>query len=153
MMGSHVEVPNSENTLYLRRRFDAPRDRVYAAWTQAEALAQWFVPCSTEVEVEELDVRVGGRYRIRMRDENGTHVATGIYREVRAQERLVFTWEWAEGGMDIGQTLVTLEFRARGAATELVFIHERFPTTAARDEHEQGWTECLDALAEYLQAR
>ena len=151
-MASHIEALERGSTLYPRHLYEAPADQVFAAWTQAKALARWFVPCPTQVEVAALDLRVGGHYRIRMRDENGTHVASGIYQEIQPPERLVFTWERAEGGMDIGQTLVTLEFHTQGKFTELVLIHERLPEIAARNEHEQGWTECLNALAGYLQA-
>jgi uncharacterized protein YndB with AHSA1/START domain len=95
----------------------------------------------------EVDVRVGGRYRIHMQAPDGTlHRVTGIYREVDPPRRLVYTWAWEEKPAE-GETLVTVECHDRGGRTEVVLIHERFPNEAVRDQHESGWTGCLVKLA------
>jgi uncharacterized protein YndB with AHSA1/START domain len=97
----------------------------------------------------ELDLRVGGKYRIHMRAPDGAeHHAVGVYREIDPPNKLVFTWSW-EGG-DMNDTLVTVEFLDRGATTELVLTHELFPNDEARKQHAAGWNAALDKLVQTL---
>ena len=143
-------ITSDEPILRIQRTFAAPRDRVYRAWTDAGELTRWFAPGDDYVtKVIELDLRVGGRYRIEMHSPRGNiHCVLGTYREVRAPERLVFTWCWE--GKDMGETLVTVEFRERGPSTEVILTHEVFPTQEVRDEHTKGWNGCLDRLAKAI---
>jgi uncharacterized protein YndB with AHSA1/START domain len=108
---------------------------------------QWFSP-SEEILIRklEVDLRVGGRFRIEMVKEGKTIAAVGSYREVRPPEKLVFTWAWEEwpSGQD---SLVAVELRERGAATDLVLTHELLPSVAERDRHEGGWAGCMRRLA------
>lgn len=136
--------------LRLERRFAAPRQRVFRAWTDAAELTGWFAPSDQHTtKVIALDVRVGGRYRIEMHPPSGNvHIVVGTFREVRPPEKLVFTWAWE--GKDMGETLVTLEFRDRGGSTDLVLTHELFPTQELRDEHTKGWDGCLSRLAKLV---
>ena len=136
--------------LRLERSFAAPRERVFRAWTDAAELARWFAPTGEHTtKVIALDVRVGERYRIEMHSPSGNvYTVVGTFREIRPPERLVFTWAWE--GKDMGETLVTLEFRDRGGSTDLLLTHELFPTQEMRDEHARGWTGCLDRLAQAL---
>jgi uncharacterized protein YndB with AHSA1/START domain len=97
--------------------------------------------------VHELDLRVGGADRIEMRDPGGAvHTATGTYRELRAPNRIAFTWRWAERA-DMKDTLVTIDLTARDGATELVLVHSQFESQDDRDHHEQGWQGCLERLS------
>ncbi len=79
-------------TLQIRRTFTAPREKVFRAWTELEALDQWMcrdVP-THEVKYLELSVRTGGRYRIEVKDPAGeTYLGQGVYREVKPPEKLV----------------------------------------------------------------
>jgi len=137
-------------TLQLRRTIPAPRERVFQAWTEAEALKRWFCPDDRgEVVVTELDARVGGRYRVEMRFPEGTHTVSGSYREVSPPERLVFTWSWEERA-DAFETRVVIELHAQGDATELVLTHERFPNAEEREKHTHGWEGCLNRLPQFL---
>jgi uncharacterized protein YndB with AHSA1/START domain len=100
--------------------------------------------------VAEVDLRVGGRYRLGMKspDDGAVHVCTGVYREVRPPSRLVYTWAWeGSGGPD---TLVTVEFHDRGGSTEVVLTHGGFVDAVDRDRHVTGWTGCLDNLTNVL---
>jgi uncharacterized protein YndB with AHSA1/START domain len=137
----------SAASLRIRHTFAAPRERVFRAFTDPEELKQWFGPTDGHaVPVAEVDLRVGGRYRIDMRGPSGSlYRIVGEYREVRPPERLVYTWRW-EIGQDVGENLVTVEFRERGDATEVVLTHEAFPTANARDGHEGGWIGSLGRL-------
>ncbi len=131
--------------LQIRRTFQAPRDRVFRAWTSAEELKRWHAPAPLTTPVVEVDLRVGGKYRIVMQAPDGSrHSAVGEYREIDPPKKLVFTWSW-EGG-DLGETLVTVDFLDRGAATELILTHERFPNETERDKHQDGWNKVLDKL-------
>ncbi|MBI3899818.1 MAG: SRPBCC domain-containing protein [Gammaproteobacteria bacterium] len=146
------QLKKSETTLVLTRQFDAPREQVFRAWTDPKALMQWFAPAdSFTTPAADVELRVGGRYRIDMVSADGKHhIVAGEYREVRAPERLVFTWAWASKEPETGDTLVTVELRDLGGRTELVLTHERFLTAHARDLHEQGHSGCLDRLQRLL---
>lgn len=134
--------------LQLTRSFAAPRERVFRALTDPQELKLWFGPSEQhEVPVAEVDLRVGGRYRIDLRGPSGNlYRIVGEYREIRPPERLVYTWRW-EIGDDVGETLVTIELRERSGSTDLTLTHERFPNGDARDQHRGGWSGCLERLA------
>src|SRR5215469_3833001 len=84
--------PGSARELVLTRIIDAPREKVFRAWTEPELLKQWFAPLPYTTPVAELDVRAGGANLIVMRDPTGNEFANrGIYLEVVENERLVFT--------------------------------------------------------------
>lgn len=144
--------PGPQTTLRLTRTFAAPREKVFRAWTEPEELKEWWGPEGYATPTAEVDLRVGGRYRLgMMKLPNGdVFYLTGIYREVRPPEKLVYTWRW-ESQPELGETLVTIEFRDRGDATEVVLRHELFPNADARDDHSKGWSSCLDRLAKVLQ--
>ena len=73
--------------------FDAPRDVVFAAWTEPERLKQWWGPGFFETVFAEVDLRPGGRYELLL--EPGSMRLMGEFREVRPPRRLVYTWRWA----------------------------------------------------------
>ena len=150
-----IAQPTTETALRITRTFRASREKVFRAWTEPEALKRWFAPDDAfDTRVLLFDSRPGGRYRIDMRKDDASHIVAGEYREVRPPERLVFTWKWEnhpERGTE--DTIVTLEFLDHGGSTELVLTHERFPDAAIRDDHNKGWTGCLDRLARYASER
>ena len=129
--------------------------RVFGAWTEPDQLVEWACPEGLSVDGAEVDLRVGGRYRIVMRAPDGAvHTAVGVYREIERPGRLVYTWTWEDTqdeGMRIGETVVTVEFRDLGdGTTEVVLTHEGFPGPEARDNHDAGWTSCLNRLEALL---
>jgi uncharacterized protein YndB with AHSA1/START domain len=147
-------TPTTETTLVLRRTFAAPQSKVFHAWTDPRHLKRWFAPSDDfEVSVAEVDLRVGGKYRIGMKpaDKEETYIVIGEYREIDAPRRLVYSWAW-EGDQETGETIVTVEFRAVGAGTELMLKHEFFPNPDARRRHEEGWSGCLDRFARLLKS-
>jgi len=82
----------NERTVVITRVFDAPRELVFKAWTDAKHLAQWWGPKGFTNPICEVDARPGGNLRIVMRAPDGAeHPMTGVFREVTAPERLVFT--------------------------------------------------------------
>jgi len=146
--------PGPETVLVLTRTFAAPREKVFRAWTDPEALKKWWAagPGFTTTIVE-VDLRVGGSYRLGMKppDQEVAYVVGGTYREIQRPARLVYTWIWE--GTDGPETLVTVEFRDRGSLTEVVLTHEHFADATDRDRHAAGWNGCLDRLAQVIDAR
>lgn len=149
-------VTNEQTVLRITRTFRASRENVFQAWTTPNALKQWFGPSAEfSIPVVELDLRVGGRYRIQMIDPSGqSHTAIGEYREIAQPEKLVFTWSWEGGvacnGTPIGETLVTVELRQKGNETEMTLTHDLFPDAQTRDNHYEGWTGCLERLGQFV---
>lgn len=137
--------------LRLVRSFAAPRERVFRAFTDPHVLTKWFGPPGGSAPSADIDLRIGGDYRIAMLPPIGDVLyLVGTYREVRPPERLSFTWVWE--GMGSEETLVTLEFMDRQGLTEMVLTHERFPTPESRGFHENGWTSALERLEAVLLA-
>lgn len=142
---------SSTTTLKIVRTFRASREKVFQAWTDPQALMKWWGPPGYECPAAEVELRAGGAYRLAMRKlpDGDVFYLSGTFSEVRAPQRLVYTWRW-ESQPDLGETLVTVDFLDRAGATELVLSHELFPSEAARDDHEKGWNGCLDRLTAIL---
>ena len=135
-------------SLEIRRLVPAARERVFDAWTQAKDLDRWTAPPPMTARAQ-VDLRVGGRYRIVMRGPDGVDRAVGgVYRVVERPSKLVYTWKWEESPM--GDSIVTVEFHARGKETEVVLLHEGLTDDASRARHEHGWNGCLDNLVDFM---
>lgn len=134
----------------MRRTYPAKPERVYAAWTQPEIAKQFLAPEGVTAAEMEADVRVGGSYRIVMQMADGEQmVATGIYREVVAPQRLSMTWRWLEDDPnDEHESLLTPEFIANGSSTDLVLTHENLASIESRARHERGWLSIAEKLAQ-----
>ncbi len=137
--------PSLDTTLEIKRTLQAPREKVFEAWTDPEKLNRWFAP-SDEYEVSaECDPRPGGSYRIQMTHKDGNvHTVVGEYREVSPPEKLVFTWSWEDG--TVQGSLVAVDFRDVDGATEITLTHSGFPSAEWRDKHNEGWNGCLSRL-------
>ncbi len=140
--------PDTGTSLEIKRTFKAPREAVFRAWTDPERIKQWFSPEGYENPGAEIDLRVGGRYRIAMRrvPDGEVFYVAGEYLEVIAPERLTFTWQWERDPVPKVETRVTVEFRETVDGTEVTLIHELFPAADLRDRHNEGWTSCLTKL-------
>ena len=138
----------SELELVVRRTVNAPARLVFEAWTKAELFRRWWVPKSFGVNLLscEMDVRVGGQYRLVFPHEDSTMEFFGTYLEVTPNSRLVWTSE--EG--DDGKTITTVTFDETDGKT-LVVLHDLYPT---KEAVESGSTaampEALDQLDELL---
>jgi uncharacterized protein YndB with AHSA1/START domain len=142
-------------TLRLTRVFDAPRERLYAAWAEQDQFVQWMCPPGVTIEECVIDVRVGGSWSIKGRHAGDRIFASsGKYLEVEKPGRLVFTWAHHANG-DFAQprgheTTVQLEFRALGARTELMLTHGPFADEPSFGDHNRGWTGSFDKLEAFL---
>ena len=147
-------TPNSDRELILTRIIDAPREKLFRAWTDPELLKQWFAPLPYTTPHAELDVRPGGSSLIVMRGPDGNEFPNrGVYLEVVENERLVFTdaytkaWEPSEKPF----MTVVLTFEDEGGRTRYTarVLHW---VVADREMHEkmgfhEGWGQCADQLA------
>ena len=138
--------------LNLSRHYPVSPEKVWRAWTDPEAIKRWFGPGNEPVSVAELDVRVGGRYRIVFGGADGNaHEAAGVYKEVVPNRKLAFTWSWPRSTPE-RVSVVTISFKAAGGGTELDFRHEQFHDETVRDNHKRGWGAALEKLGEFLKA-
>lgn len=144
----------ADRELVLTRIIDAPREKLFRAWTDPQLLKQWFVPRPWTIASAEVDVRPGGSSLIVMRDPEGNdHPNRGVYLEVVENERLVFTdaytraWEPSEKPFFTG----IITFEDEGGKTRYT-ARARHWTAADREVHEkmgfhEGWGQCADQLA------
>jgi uncharacterized protein YndB with AHSA1/START domain len=156
-MDTPLNSQPSDRELLLTRIIDAPKDKVFKAWTNPELLKQWFAPKPWSVSVAQTDVRAGGSSLIVMCSPEGQEFPNrGVYLEVTENERLVFTdayssaWELSEKPF----MTVVLTFEDEGGKTKYTARAKHW-NVADRETHEkmgfhEGWGLCTDQLAELV---
>jgi len=108
-------------SLLLTRFYAVAPEAVWRAWTEPEALRIWFGQVDAADWHAQLDVRMGGRYHLVMREPGGRYYSVrGVYREVTPHKRLSFTWEQRDSPFD-GDSLVTVDFQALENGTQITF--------------------------------
>jgi uncharacterized protein YndB with AHSA1/START domain len=143
-------------TMTLTRIYNAPRERVWKAWTDPKQLAQWWGPAGFTNPVCEIDVRRGGAIRIDMRGPDGTvYPMTGVYQEIVAPERLVFTASALdEKGQPLFEVMNAVTFAEQGGKTILTVQARVVSRTAGADRYlkgqERGWSQSLERLEELM---
>ena len=141
----------AQHELVITRTFDAPRALVFKAWTAPEHTVRWFGPRNFTVPHCTMDFRVGGAYRACICAPDGKEYwMRGIYREIVKPERIVFTFSWEEDGERGRENLITVTFAEQGDKTRMTFRQAFFDSIEQRDSHHEGWSECLDRLAQFL---
>ncbi len=148
----NIAIDPKQHELVLTREFRAPRERVFAAWTDPKQAARWWVPRDCTLVSCKMDVRPGGGWHRRMRwGDKGVVTKWGEYREIVAPERLVFTYitQFADGSIE-PETLVTVTFEDLGGRTRLTLRHEAFRSEEASISHTGGWTGALERLGGFL---
>lgn len=142
----------------VRRLIRAPRDKVFAAWSNPATLAAFMRPASFAETKVEVDFRVGGAYRFLMQPTGETTCGStsdtfwheGTYTEIKPSDRLAFTWRSHCTGVGGGDSVVTIDLRSVGDATELVLRHERLADEPSRTNHTRGWSEIVRNLDLHL---
>lgn len=140
--------------LVIVRDLRAPRERVFLAWTDPRQAVLWWAPQDCTPLSCRMDVRPGGRWHRTMRvPDGGVITKYGVYREVAAPERLVFTYgtEYADGSVD-PETLVSVTLVEQGDGTRLTLRHWAFGSEESRRSHEGGWTSALTRFATFIAA-
>jgi uncharacterized protein YndB with AHSA1/START domain len=142
----------SPSKLVLRRTFKAPAQKVFDLWTSADGMRQFFFPGDVKITKLDVDFRIGGKYAITFVKSDGEVLTVGgVYKEITPPSRFVCTWTWEEDTPEeVVETLLTLEFKARGNETDLVLTQENLRSVESRDGHAQGWSSCLDKLAQVV---
>lgn len=138
----------SELELVVTRSVNAPAHLVWEAWTKPELFRQWWVPRSYGLNLVscELDVRVGGQYRLAFLHEGSTMEFFGTYLEVIPHSRLA----WTNDEGDAGQTVTTVTFEEDAGKTRLT-VFDRYPSVEAAESGSTGaMPEVLDQLDELL---
>lgn len=140
---------NESNVLTVNRLIRASPERVFAAWTTPEVIKQWFGPDTCRVLSAEVDLRVGGAYRMEvLSEQHGSVAVRGMYREITPPSKLVYTWQWEDDPDWAGfESVVTVEFVEADGATEVRLTHEGFPSAESQGNHEHGWKACFVKLA------
>lgn len=139
------EPAQVSGAVQVRRLLPATPEEIFRAWTDPEQIRHWMSPVGTaEAEV---DLRVGGGFRIVMSGEGLEIEHTGEYLEIAPPDRLAFTWRSPYTGQE--PSLVTVTLLRRDEGTELVLIHERLPQETAAS-HGEGWGRMLERLAAHL---
>jgi uncharacterized protein YndB with AHSA1/START domain len=139
-MNAVMNVPR----VVVRREIAAPAEQLFDAWLDAESLAVWMRPGDTERSTVSVDPRVGGAFEILMHTPAKTIPHRGIYREISRPRRLMFTWNSPYAGET--DSLVTVDFRPKQGATEIVITHEGLPSEDMVKAHTGGWTDILESL-------
>jgi uncharacterized protein YndB with AHSA1/START domain len=167
MATTHEPVTKpAERELVITRVFDAPRDLVWKAWTDPEQVKRWWGPKDFTAPTCTLDLRVGGRYLFLMRGPDGKdYWTTGVYREIVAPSRLVYTDSFADpqgnvvpasyyGMTDLPlEMLVTVTLEAQGEKTRMTLRHAGMPAGDMSDMAGAGWNESFDKMAASLERR
>lgn len=145
----------NDRQLVLTRLIDAPRDKVYRAWTEPELLTRWFAPKPWTTPRAELDVRPGGSSLVTMRSPEGKDYPNpGVYLEVVKNERLVFTDAYTSAWVPSDKPFmtVTLTFEDEDGKTRYTATARHW-SAADRKAHEEmgfheGWGQCAQQLEE-----
>ncbi|MGA9876563.1 MAG: SRPBCC family protein [Solirubrobacteraceae bacterium] len=153
MSGATTLTTPSDREIVTERVFDAPRDRVFEAFTDPQLIPRWWGPRRMTTIVDEMDVRPGGKWRFISHDcDDKEQCFRGIYREITPPERLVQTFEWE--GMPGHVIVDTVIFEDLGGRTRLTTT-SLFHTSEERDGMlssgmESGLSESHERLAELL---
>jgi uncharacterized protein YndB with AHSA1/START domain len=139
-------------SLEIKRHIKAPRERVYAAWTDPVQLRQWFGPENVQTRNLIVDARVGGEFRWDLVNPEGENMTIrGEYRELQPSRKIVFTWQWQDDeDWENHISIVTVELSDWDGGTELRLTHEQLPNEESRDGHTQGWNSVLDKLEKFF---
>jgi uncharacterized protein YndB with AHSA1/START domain len=136
-------------SLTIRRRFNAPPEKVYGAWTDPEQIQRWFGPAGAHTVRAQADVRVGGRFLVAFQTPDGEeHEVSGVYRDIDPDAKLVFTWVWRS--TPERESLVTVALAPDGGGTLMTFIHEQLFDETTRARHHTGWTQSFEKLAQFV---
>jgi uncharacterized protein YndB with AHSA1/START domain len=142
--------PHDETILKLVRVFDATPERIFDAWVNRAEWQAWLGPEGVRCDIQLLDARIGGKYRLTMHLPGGQAIPVGgVFKTIDRPRTLAFTWGLE--GDATRQSLVTLNFRAVNAQrTEMSLCQEGLGSIANRDDHAKGWSSAFNKLAVYL---
>jgi uncharacterized protein YndB with AHSA1/START domain len=147
----HAVATRQEFALRLHHRFEAPREKVFAAWTSPETLKRWWCPAGWFPVAIEVDLAEGGRYAFSMQRKGGTQVITahGCFLTVKVPSQLVYTWIWDGAFPEMPITYVTVDFREVAGGTEMDLRQDDLSLRVCA-KHLRGWMDAFGRLSEEL---
>jgi uncharacterized protein YndB with AHSA1/START domain len=149
-----ADAADADRELRIVRRFAAPRETVFRAWTERDLLGRWFGPTDVRITRCDLDARVGGGWLVTMSGPNRIHTVSGRFLEVTPPSRMAFTWAWHESADPAtpraDETVVTVDLAERGTSTEMTLVQRLFRDRQGRDNHNTGWTSSFSGLERLL---
>jgi uncharacterized protein YndB with AHSA1/START domain len=125
------------------------REKVYQAFSDPELARKW-APDGCQVVSFDADMRVGGTFRERMSCDGKVYTAHGVYKKIIPGKSVVFTHQWEEEHPV--ETLVTLEFKDKKGATEIILTQTGFREASEAKGHKEGWSSALANFATILEA-
>jgi uncharacterized protein YndB with AHSA1/START domain len=144
-------VPNRDimESLVIRRTVRITEIRTFEAWTDPNQILQWWGPVGVRCTSVEIDLRTGGSYKIGNLLPDGTTVwITVTFIDVQLPNEFTYSWS-----IDAGKTetsLVHVHFEEHNGATDVIVSHTRIANAELRENHQAGWTGCLDSLRAFL---
>lgn len=160
-----TETEGKGSDLVITREFDAPREKVWQAWTDPEHIKRWWGPKDFTAPSAKVDLRVGGKNLLCMRSPDGKdYWSTGVYREIVPNEKIVTTDSFADAEGNVvpaseygmqgdwpGELLVTITLEEiSGGRTKMTVRHEGLPEGEMKEMTNSGWNESFDKLAASL---
>jgi len=141
---------NDERRLLVQRVILAKPERIFDAWTKPQLLSQWWGPEHVTCTSAEIDLCVGGHYRIENQMADGSTVwISGVFEQIDKPRKLVYSWSTTSESIPCER--VTIYFESREEATQISIIHENIPTPELVTSHSAGWEGCLDGLIRFLE--
>jgi uncharacterized protein YndB with AHSA1/START domain len=164
MKKNHTAKSKNDPELVIERLFEAPRERLWQAWTNPEQMKRWWGPKDFTAPYAEIDLRVGGKYLSCMRSPEGKEFwSGGVYRQIVPLEKIVVTDSFtdekgnvvpaAQYGMSGDwplELMVTVTFEEQDGKTKMTLRHLGIPAGENLEECRQGWNQSFDKLAEAL---
>jgi uncharacterized protein YndB with AHSA1/START domain len=137
------------NALQVSRLVPASPERVFRAWTEPAEMKNWWGPKGVNCASATVDLRVGGQYRIANEFPDGSVIwISGLYEFIDRPHLLIYTWN-VENKSPCAER-VKVHFEAHELGTRVTITHEKIATKALTEQHQQGWTGCLDGLIAHL---
>lgn len=152
MNDSTETTATPDHTVVLEHRYDAPPERVFAAWTNPDSLAAWSWGRVSRPTHASMDFRVGGGVRLELEREDGaTWAFHGTYTAIEPGVRIEHTLAW-DAPMGYGPVPEVLEatFAGDGSGTTVTLTHHGLPSERSAAEHHEGWAHVLETLARHL---
>lgn len=147
-------MENTALKVNAEKDFTVPVERLYQAWITAEDLKQWWKPADNTLTDVEQEVKENGQIKYQFEGKNNETqlVITGEYKEVKENEKLVYTWNWdvKEEALKKSDHLLTIEFIAEGDKSKIKVTQENFQEDESITPHQEGWEKSLNDLQQYL---
>lgn len=143
----------NERDLTITRLIDAPREKVYRAWTEKEQLAQWWAPKPNTTPIVEMDVRPGGSFHTVMSSPLGEEYRTyGVYLELVPNEKIVFTDAYVDAWTPAADPFITVivTFEEEGGKTRYTALVRHWNAEAAKRHVDMGFYDGWGTVTEQL---